>query len=103
MSTIATFEQLGLRAEKAIARHLLLENAYDSNLLPDISTVDYLAGHAGPTKLLPLDGLPTFVDDMYVFGYMHSTEGVYSRGNFSCTLAEGGSAKRIVHNIACAV
>ena len=71
METIsATFTQLGLRSSKSVATHILLENAYESNLIPDISNVDYLADNNGPTSLQKLEGLPTFVDDLYVFGYL---------------------------------
>ncbi|MEW8688580.1 MAG: hypothetical protein AB2556_22430 [Candidatus Thiodiazotropha sp.] len=41
----ATFETMGLQTEKSLGTHLLLENAYESNLLPDIFQVSYLAGH----------------------------------------------------------
>ena len=43
----ATFLQMGLRSSKSVATHILLENAYESNLVPDISNVDYLAGNNG--------------------------------------------------------
>ena len=56
----ATFTQLGLRSSKAVAAHILLENAYESNLVPDISNVDYLADNNGPTSLQKLEGLSTF-------------------------------------------
>ena len=52
METIsATFTQLGLRSSKSVATHILLENAYESNLVLDISNVDYLADNNGPTSL----------------------------------------------------
>ena len=60
---------MGLRSKKAVAAHLLLENTYESNLVSDIAQVDYLSGNQGRTHLRPLSGLPTFVDDVYVFGY----------------------------------
>ena len=52
-----------------IAYNVLFENTYDSNLVSDISKVDYLAGNLGPTDLQPLEGVGPFVDDMYIFGY----------------------------------
>ncbi|MEW8688734.1 MAG: hypothetical protein AB2556_23200, partial [Candidatus Thiodiazotropha sp.] len=61
---------MGLWTEKSLATHLLLENAYESNLLPDISRGDCLAGHKEQTHLQPLEGLPVFVDDIYVYGYL---------------------------------
>ena len=37
--------QIGLRAEKNVAKHLLAENGWESNLVADVSKVDYLEGH----------------------------------------------------------
>jgi hypothetical protein len=92
----ATFEQMGLRVEKSIAKHLLLENAYENNLLPDISTVDYLQGHLGDTELQPLDGLPIFVDDIYVFGYLHKRDVVSIGRKMILSTGEKGRAKELV-------
>ena len=104
METIsATFTQLGLRSSKSVATHILLENAYESNLIPDISNVDYLADNNGPSSLQKLEGLPTFVDDLYVFGYLDDKEVVVSRGKTICTSGEGGSAQIVVSRILCAV
>ena len=61
--TYTTFRDMGLRAEKRVAQHILLENTYEDNLVSDISKVDYTNGNLGPTNLQPLDGLPMFVDD----------------------------------------
>ena len=75
----ATLESMGMRSKKAVAIHILQENVYESNLVPDIANVDYLAGHQGRTNLQPLAGLQVFVDDVYVlapckrktlFGYL---------------------------------
>ena len=69
-------EQLGtpplerkLHSVDNIAYNILFENTFHSNLVPDISKVDYLAGNLGPTDLQPLEGVGPFVDDMYIFGY----------------------------------
>lgn len=102
MSIEATFRDMGLRSEKAVAHHLLIENAYDSNLLPNISNVDYLAGNLGQTNLQPLAGLPPFVDDIYVFGYMHRSHFVQKGHRIFCTTDENGSAKNIISRIAIA-
>ena len=99
----ATFTQLGLRSSKAVAAHFLLENAYESNLVPDISNVDYLADNNGPTSLQKLEGLSTFVDDLFVFGYLEEKEVVVSRGKTLCTSGKGGSAQIVVSRILCAV
>ena len=37
--------QIGLRAEKNVAKHLLGENGWESNLVTHVSKVDYLEGH----------------------------------------------------------
>lgn len=42
MSVEPTFQTKGIRSKKAVP--LLLENAYDRNLLLGITSVDYLAG-----------------------------------------------------------
>ena len=99
-ATKQTFEDMGLRCEKNVATHLLLENAYDSNLLSDISKVDYLAGNLGQTNLHPLEGLPAFVDDIFVYGYLSREECVFRKGKLSCTSGENGTAKLVVASIA---
>ena len=103
MAYIATFAQMGLRTEKAVATHLLLENAHESNLVPDIRDADYLAGHLGRTHLRPLEGLPTFVDDIYVFGYLCKEDCVAIGGRLSCTTGPDGAASQIVGRISTAV
>ena len=52
----ATLEEIGLRSEKAVAKHILQENVWESNLIPDIAGVDYFAGHQGRTNLQPWRG-----------------------------------------------
>ena len=99
-ATKQTFEGMGLRCEKNVATHLLLENAYDSNLLSDISKVDYLAANLGRTNLRSLEGLPAFVDDIFVFGYLSREECVFRKGKLSCTSGEQGAAKIVVASIA---
>ena len=89
---------MGLRAEASLAKHLLLENCWENNLLPDISKVDYLEGHQGRTNLQPLEGLPLFVDDIYVCGYLDQTEVVRTRYTVSCEPV----SKQIVASIAMA-
>ena len=53
MAVPATFQAMGLQSERAVSTHLLLENAYESNLVSDISKVDYMAGNLGCTHLPP--------------------------------------------------
>ena len=98
-ATKQTFQRIGLQSEKSVATHLLLENAYGSNLLPDISKVDYLAGNLGYTNLRPLEGLPAFVHDIFVFGYLSREECVLHKGKLHCTSGEMGVAKQVVSSI----
>ena len=62
--------------------------------------VDYFAGHQGRTNLQPLDGLPAFVDDFYVYGPLRENEIVRVRGRKpACTTGKEGSGKRVVSQI----
>ena len=61
--------------------------------------VDYLTEHLRRTTLRPLEGLPTFVEDVYVFGYLRRKDCVYTRGTILCAQGELGSAKDIVATI----
>ncbi|EDO27264.1 predicted protein, partial [Nematostella vectensis] len=102
MAVQATFQTMGLWTGKVVAAHLLLENTHESNLVPDIARVDYLAGNLSRTHLR-LEGLPTFVDDVYVFGYLRREDCVVHGGRLSCSTGEGGAAKTTVHRISTAV
>ena len=94
--TRAALSSMGLRAEVSLAKHLLQENCWESNLVADISKVNYLEGHQGRTNLQPLEGLPLFVDDIYVHGFLDRTETIRVRGNkISCE----PTAKQIVARI----
>lgn len=95
-----TFASMKLRSKKSVAKHLLLENAYENNLLSDISDVDYLEGNLGRTNLHPLDSHPPFVDDIYVFGYLSEQESILYKGKAYCTSGENGAAKLVVGSIA---
>ena len=69
-------------------------------MIPDIAGVDYFAEHQGRTNLQPLDGLPAFVDDFYVYGPLRENEIVRVRGRKpACTTGEEGSGKRVVSQI----
>ena len=99
----ATLASMGLRSERAVARHILEENTWESNLVPDISSLDYLAGHQGKTNLQPLERLPPFADDFFLYGPLQNNEIVRVRGQRpTCTTAEEGSAKRVVSRISLA-
>ncbi|MEW8687332.1 MAG: hypothetical protein AB2556_16090 [Candidatus Thiodiazotropha sp.] len=102
MAVQATFQSMGLQSEKAAATHLL-ENAHESNLLSDISRVDYLASSWSRTHLCPLPGLPTFIDDVYVYSYLCQEDCVVHRRRLSCTTRDNSSTKNIVTWISIAV
>ena len=54
-----------LRAGKNVAKHLLAENGWESNIVADSSKVECLEGHQGRIQLQPLEGLPILSDDLY--------------------------------------
>ena len=85
----ATLQDMGIRAKNRVLAHLLLENAYENNLLPDISECDYLRGHLGTTSLRRLSGLPAFVDDIFVYGYVSEEDIFRSGGKPLCKNAKG--------------
>ena len=99
----ATLKSMGLRSEKNVALQILQENTWESNLVPDIAGVDYLAGHQGRTNLQPLEGLPPFCDDYFVHGRLRNEEIVRVRGKRPmCTTGEEGSGKRVCKKISLA-
>jgi len=100
IATKQTFQSMGLRCEKYVTEHLLLKNAYQSNLLSDISKVDYLEENLGNTNLHLLEGLTAFVDDIFVFGYVSQEECVFQRGKLCCTSQEKRAEKLVVASIA---
>ena len=94
-----TFQAMGFRCKESIAWHLVLENGYNNNLVADISTVDYLQNHQGTMELEPLEGLPTFVDDIFVYGYIHPSHMVRRGNKISYTTGDNGGAKIAVSRI----
>ena len=96
----ATLANMGLRNEASVAFHILQENVWESNLVSDIAKVDYLADNEGQTNLHPLEGLPPFVDDVYVYGPLAVEDVVVVHGRPSCTTGENGTAKRLVAKLA---
>ena len=74
-----------------------------TDLVSDISKVDYLADNKGAKHLHPLSNLPVFVDDLYVFGYLQRKECVEKKGKLLCISGEGSSAQTIVYRIANAI
>ena len=95
----ATLAEMGLRAAKAIANHLLQENTYESNLVSDIAYAPYLRGNRGRTHLAPIPGFPPFCDDQYVYGRLQARDVVRVGNRVSCTTGETGSASLVVGRI----
>ena len=91
-----TFKQLGLRTYKNLAAHLLLENAYESNLIADISKVDYTKGHLGQTDLQELKDVPLFCDDLYIYTYLSKEDTIKVNGKIQFTTGDRGSGKDII-------
>ena len=94
-----TFMQLGLRKRKSIFEHLLLENAFENNLLSDISEVDYINGHNGETELQEIQNNDVFVDDIYLYFYMSDKDIIKINGIVQCTTGDRGSAKDILERV----
>ena len=66
--------KLELKELSSIVPHLATENVFNSNLIDDIAYVDYTENSKGLTCLQPLKGLPDYIDDLYIFKYIHSCE-----------------------------
>ena len=66
--------KLELKELSSIVPHLAIENVFNSNLIDDIAYVDYTEDSKGLTCLKPLKGLPDYIDDLYIFKYIHSSE-----------------------------
>ena len=66
--------ELELKQLNSIIPHLATENVFNSNLINDIAYVDYTENSKGLTCLQPLKGLPDYIDDLYIFKYIHISE-----------------------------
>ena len=97
-----TFKDIGLRAANKIPEHLLRENGYKSNLIADISTVDYTKDNMGQTTLQEIPGFTVFIDDMYIYGYLRKQDVVYSKtGRVQCTTGPKGQIRTLTNHILC--
>ena len=95
-----TFKEMGIRAEKKIAEHILKENIYDNNLIYDISNTDYTKNNKGKTNLKELEGHNVFVDDIFLYGYLSKNDVVFNnQGGLNCTTGKDGSAIFIIEQI----
>ena len=66
--------ELELKQLSSIIPNLATENVFNSNLIDDIAYVDYTENSKGLTCLQPLKGLPDYIDDLYIFKYIHRSE-----------------------------
>ena len=95
-----TFKSMGIRAEKKIAEHIIIQNTYNNNLVPDISTVNYTKNNKGKTNLKEITGNGVFVDDLFVYGYLGEKDVVFNKNGFiSCTTGKNGSSTFIIEQI----
>ena len=86
----------------SIISHLAIENVFNSNLIDDIGYVDYTENSKGLTCLKPLEGLPDYIDDLYIFKYIHISEidkKTIKNKKLSLTKGKDGSASTIVKKI----
>ena len=96
----ATYKEMGKRAEKAVAFHILRENLQEENLINNVSNVNYLKDNEGRTTLKQIPNLDIFVDDIYVYGYLRNEDIVYDKkGRVVCTQGENGAASCIIENL----
>ena len=95
----ATLAEMGLRAAKAIANHLLQENTHESNLVSDIAYAPYLRDNRGRTHLATIPGFPPFCDDQYIYGRLQARDVVRVGKQVSCTTGDTGSASLVVGRI----
>ena len=95
-----TFKRMGIRNKKNSALHILKENVFESNLINDVSDVDFTIGNKGKTNLQEIKGYNVFVDDVYVYGYLREEDIVFSpRGLIKCTEGINGSSHIAVNLI----
>ena len=67
-------KELDLKSAKSAKTHLILENIYKSNLVTDFSSVDYTKDSLGMTRLKETECLPTFIDELFIYGYLAKHE-----------------------------
>ena len=71
---VINLNDMEIKNLNSIVPHLAVENIFGSNLIDDIAYVDYTEDSKGLTCLKPLKGLPDYIDDLYIFKYIHSSE-----------------------------
>ena len=93
-----SFTQLGLKRRNNLPQHLMVENTYNSNLLTDISDVDYTKNNMGPMELGVIEDLPDLIcDDLYVYTYLSKEDVVYIGNNIKTTTGGNGAGSELVN------
>ena len=93
-----SFKQLGLKRRNNLPQHLMVENTYNSNLLTDISDVDYTKNNMGPMELGVIEDLPDLIcDDLYVYTYLSKEDVVYIGNNIKTTTGSNGAGSELVN------
>ena len=85
--------EMELKNLSSIVPHLATENVFNSNLIDDIAYVDYTENSRGLTCLQPLKGLPDYIDDLYIFKYIHISEIDENKNNANKIFLKKGKDK----------
>ena len=72
--TEGKLSDIQLRNLKMFPYHTAIDNVHHSNLINDITYVNYTENSKGLTRLQPLEGLPMFIDDLYIYMYIHEDQ-----------------------------
>ena len=95
-----SFSQLGIQRRNNLPIHLMVENTYNSNLLTDISNVDYTRDNMGSMELGVIEDLPDLIcDDLYVYTYLAKEDVVYVGNNLKTTTSSNGAGTEIVNRV----
>ena len=92
--TEGKLSDIQLRNMKMLPYHMAVDNVYASNLINDITYVNYTEDSKGLTHLRPLRGLPMFIDDLYLYMYIHE-EQIEKIGNAGKVIFKGGEGGAI--------
>ena len=95
-----TFKQMGIRASKGVAEHILKDNAYEDNLISDIYTVDYTKGNKGKHIYRKNQGtVSSWTTCMFTNILERKILFIIGMGGIQCTTGANGSASYIIEQI----
>ena len=95
-----TYKQLEIKCRKSLVEHLLIQNTYDSNLITDISTIDYTKDNLGKMELTAIEDIPELIcDDLYIYTYLSKEDVVYVGNKIKTTSGANGSGPELVNRI----